>query len=99
MADADKELALREYITSAGGFVHADISLLAEDPAKGRKVVATKDLPKGTALLKIPTTICFSASPTRPAPTVRPKPFLFHTEPPQGISDPPTPCMTNSRGS
>lgn len=80
MADAGQELALREYITSAGGFVHADISLLAEDPAKGRKVVATKDLPNGTALLKIPTTICLSASPTRPTPTVSPKPSSFLNE-------------------
>ena len=67
MSDPGEEKDFREYLTSAGGFVHEGLTLLADDPSKGRKVVATSDIAIGTELLKVPVNTCFSASPTGPA--------------------------------
>lgn len=66
MGDPGEEKTFRDYLTSAGSFVHEGISLLADDSSKGRKVIASQELAKGTELLRIPTDLCFFSSPTRP---------------------------------
>lgn len=71
MSDPGEEQALREYLISAGGFVHEGLSLLTHDAVKGRKVFCNVSVAKGTELLKVPVNICFFQSPTRPAEQVR----------------------------
>ena len=77
MSDPGEEQGLRKYLTSAGGFVHEDVSLLANDAAKGRKVVLNAQVAKGTELLRVPVNICFFHSPTRPAQQVLDTQSLF----------------------
>lgn len=67
MSDPGEEQAFRQYLTSAGGFVHEGVSLLANDASKGRKTVLNASVAKGTELLRVPVNICFFHSPTRPA--------------------------------
>lgn len=67
MTESEEENLFREYLTSAGALVHADLALLADDENKGRKVILRADVAKGTELLRIPVNICFFAAATGPA--------------------------------
>ena len=55
---------LRAWVSSAGGFVHPDACLCAEEHQKERKAIVVNTLKAGTVLLKIPVDLCFVGTPT-----------------------------------